>query len=126
MQYFLARNHNNVVCRLQALFPQLAGVELDAAHASRRFLRPWNVLAETSVVVNELVRAKDSFPQMLHHSRPFRNVYEKHLQQATGGLGSRSSSHLAAAKHRFESIARPLGRLCLHLSGASQYGEIHG
>ena len=100
---------------LQALFPQLAGVELDAAHASRRFLRPWNVLAETSVVVNELVRAKDSFPQMLHHSRPFRNVYEKHLQQATGGLGSRSSAHLAAAKHRFESIARPLGRLCLHL-----------
>ena len=35
----------------QILFPNLTSLELDAAHASRRLLRPWAALPHTQFVV---------------------------------------------------------------------------
>ena len=98
----------------QILFPNLTSLELDAAHASRRLLRPWAALPHTQFVVQEILQAKQSYPQLLHHSRNLRMVHRKHLKKRARRFGRKCfSSHLAAAKHRFECIARPLGKFTL-------------
>ena len=98
----------------QILFPNLTSLELDAAHASRRLLRPWAALPQTQFVVQEILQAKQSYPQILHHSRNLRMVHRKHLKKRARRFGRKCfSSHLAAAKHRFECIARPLGKFTL-------------
>ncbi|CAK9072718.1 Uncharacterized protein SCF082_LOCUS35726, partial [Durusdinium trenchii] len=81
--------------------PNVVLVGRDAAHASTRL----EVFAET-------IRNKDSPVQKIFNS----NIFSRWFEEAVlhhGGAPQATS--LSAAKHRFASYAKPLGRITLHL-----------
>ena len=84
----------------------------DKAHASRRVLsRPWQAIPALMEVVNRWVRGRSSPCQLVMHSPTFRAWFHSFIACDRNRLrGLRANVN--AAKHRFDSYARPLGRCC--------------
>lgn len=65
-------------------------------------------------MILRFVRGSDSISQVIQHSVEFQRCFKEHVVQ--NNVGMKTAVHnLRAAKHRFESFQRPLGRCCLYL-----------
>ena len=86
----------------------------DKAHASTRVLRrPFKADEEIEHVLDRLVRGKDSPSQMIQFSLELQGLYDDCCKEsARGPSGLRNMS---AAKHRFDSYRKPLGRCCMDI-----------
>ena len=92
--------------------PNLKAVIRDRAHASRRMIsRPWQADEKVNEVTQELIMGNTSIVQRIYHSKLFTEWYKRYVQQSprievrTGDLG--------AAKHRYESWAKPMAQFIL-------------
>lgn len=98
-----------------AFCPNIRTVIRDKAHASRRILqRPWACDAYLDMVAGVLVAETNSIAQMVQASEDNRAFFEDCCRNATRRGTTADFKTLRAAKHRFESLAAPLSRLCLH------------
>ena len=99
---------------LAPLFPNTI-VLRDKAHSSRRILsRPWQAIGELQQLVNRWVKGKRSICQLIHHSKNFKAWFHEFICVDVHTLQA-LSANVRAAKHRFESFARPLARCCRQL-----------
>ena len=99
-----------------AVLPHLKFIIRDSAHASRRVIsRPWFVDPQLQCVINIWGRDNRSFPQRMQHAKAAEECFRKHIKSCSSRHANRVVN-LKAAKHRFESFARPLGRSILHLT----------
>lgn len=79
--------------------------------------RPWFSDKYCQEVVNMMARGRDSPAQMLHHSHDLRCMFKEICSELQPN--QRALTNLRAAKHRFESFQKPLGRTvrlfsCVH------------
>ena len=95
---------------MPALTPNLAVVNRDQAHRSRRIIsRPWTKVAVLHDVHLHVASARGSPAQLIHWSPEMRIKFRSIVQQHFPGM---RVSNLRAAKHRFESYQKPLARAC--------------
>ncbi len=73
--------------------------------------RPWQADAFICHIVEETVTGKDSVAQKIWRSITFAGWFA----EAVKGSEFPHGLTLSAAKHRFCSFSKPLGRICLHL-----------
>ena len=98
-----------------ALTPNLKMIGRDKAHSFRRLMtRPFKCDEYLDSIVDEFVTAKSSVVQRLHNSWDLKRILTEEIEAADPELGTNMKS-LRAAKHRFESLAAPMGRCILYL-----------
>ena len=103
-----------------ALHPNLKMVGHDKAHSFRRVLkRPYAADTVLEGLMENHCLGKDSMIQVISNSADFRCWFEgcvktQSASQGTEGFGDKVKN-LRAAKHRFESVSTPLGRMLLYL-----------
>ena len=104
---------------LPACTPNLKVIARDAAHASRRFLsRLWKADDEIVSTLSTFVRTRQSITQRIHRSQVFTAWFGEEVARDGG-----TCRNLRAAKHRFESYATPLARICQHLPAVVRTAE---
>jgi len=104
---------------LPACTPNLKVIARDAAHASRRFLtRLWKADDEIGNAMRVFVRTHPSITQRIHNSRVFTAWFREEVARDGGTF-----HNLRAAKHRFESYATPLMRICKQLPAVVRTAE---
>lgn len=81
--------------------------------AGRTLSRPWLCDAFIADAMHSCVHGKDSIVQKIHNSTVFSLWFKTAVEAAAGP--NKSCTNLRAAKHRFESWSKPLGRLVMHL-----------
>ncbi|CAE7665454.1 unnamed protein product [Symbiodinium necroappetens] len=97
----------------EPLLPNVRLIGRDAAHAATRLLkRPWSVIPCVRDVVVSTITSQDSVAQRIFHSNIFSDMLQKEIQK-DAHLPQVAS--LSAAKHRFASFSKPLGRIVLHI-----------
>ena len=105
---------------MTALHPNLKMVGHDKAHAFRRVLkRPYAADPVLERLMDNHCLGKDSMVQVISNSADFRLWFEdcvktQSASNGTEGFGDKIRN-LKAAKHRFESVSTPLGRMLLYL-----------
>ena len=100
----------------QALTPNLLWVIRDKAHASRRLVsRPWAADAYIKDVALMMSQGNGSMARMIQNSLDIRRVFSRFVRTSRNKIVSSACTNMKAAKHRFESFAKPLGRTCIHL-----------
>lgn len=93
-------------------FPNLLLLGRDASHACMRLLkRPWHVMNDVKDVVASTITNKESVAQKIFHSPNYSFWLQEAIDRGTGP----QTSSLSAAKHRFASFAKPLGRFILNM-----------
>lgn len=103
-----------------ALHPNLKMVGHDKAHSFRRVLkRPYAADPVLEGLMENHCLGKDSMVQVISNSADFRLWFEdcvktQSASNGTEGFGDKIRN-LKAAKHRFESVSTPLGRMLLYL-----------
>ena len=97
----------------QPLLGSVLLIGRDAAHAATRLLkRPWAVIDRVRDVVVKTITSSESIAQKIFHS----NVYSDMLQKEIAvDANLPQVASLSAAKHRFASFSKPLGRIVLHI-----------
>eukprot|EP00959_Pyramimonas_sp_CCMP1952_P398455 8348896-Pyramimonas_sp.AAC.1 len=101
-----------LVDAISPILPNCNAAVRDATHASRRILsRPWGIDEHLKKCVEMMARSRHSPARMIQCSLDlqvrFKDAVKKmHPQMRT------PMSNLCAAKHRFETFAKPLGRSC--------------
>ena len=84
----------------------------DKAHGSRRSIsRPWKSDADLNDVLDRFASGRNSIVQKLDRSLDFRRMFTTHCTDLESGFlaNSKLLVSLKSAKHRFESLASPLG-----------------
>ena len=95
----------------------------DSAHKARRILsRPWATDEVMDAIVQLFVSHRDSLSQLVHHSHDLKRLYQVCCTEAAVGDTADAAvsavfGNLRSAKHRIESLATPLSRQILNLSG---------
>jgi hypothetical protein len=104
---------------IENITPNLQCVIRDKAHGSRRLMsRPWHADKMLNSVLRHFALSKTSPAQMIQHSPDLRAEL-KRICRMRMPSNSREQGNLRAAKHRFESFQKPLGRTirlydCIH------------
>ena len=94
----------------RAVFPKLKAVSWDAPHASRRTVsRPWCTDAFLQETLQMFLTSKGSIVRLIQNSQEFKAWYQENVRKMPGRIGLKVSN-LSWAKHRYDSLARPLGR----------------
>ncbi|CAE7442349.1 unnamed protein product, partial [Symbiodinium necroappetens] len=112
------------MCRTgpSAMFPNAKVVNHDSSHAMQRpalsnlgvLKRPWAAVEPIQRVIEEWVTGANSVSQMIEHSNALASVYRSYVQKLEGlPINARRIKDLRAAKHRFASLQKPLGRAVL-------------
>ena len=97
-----------------ALTPNLRFVLRDKAHGSRRITsRPWKCDAFLEETLDYFCFGRCAIAKLLQFSPEIRRIFASECAQDQQSFGR--VKNFRAAKHRFESHARPLGRSVLHL-----------
>ena len=99
--------------QMQRLVPNGFLLLRDGAHGSRRLAsRPFKAVKRLHGVVRRFAHCRKSPGQLIQFSHELRRLWKKCVQRSgfTAGISS-----LRAAKHRYESYQKPLGRCCLLL-----------
>ena len=100
----------------RTLTPNLRFVLRDKAHASRRVVsRPWAADPYVKDVANMFAHSRNSISRMVQNSPAISQVFHQYVVSARNKIVSSACANMRAAKHRFESHAKPMGRSCLHL-----------
>ncbi|CAE7607080.1 ngoBIM [Symbiodinium sp. CCMP2592] len=107
-------HHSSTAMRGQALTPNLMTIVRDKAHASRRILeRPWACDTYLSAVAGSLISESCSVAQLVQHSLDHRAWFTECCRESACQTVSTVFTNMRAAKHRYESLATPLARMCL-------------
>ncbi|CAE7269121.1 unnamed protein product [Symbiodinium sp. CCMP2592] len=97
-----------------ALFPNSKVVNHDSSHAMQRVLkRPWAAVEPIQRILEEWVTGANSVTQMIEHSHGMASVYRSYVQKLEVPINAKRIRDLRAAKHRFSSLQKPLGRAVL-------------
>ena len=114
------------------LFKNLRWTLRDMAHAGRRILtRPWSADTVLDNAIQITCQMKSSPGQLIQHSHDHRELFKECVAEVPDSdRGTMSNAqNLSAAKHRFESIIRPLSRIILNISAiimfACKVSHIH-
>ena len=98
------------------LTPNLRFVLRDKAHASRRVVsRPWAADPYIKDVANMFAHGRNSIARMVQNSHAISQIFQDYVASVRNKIVNSACANMRAAKHRFESHARPMGRSCLHL-----------
>ena len=95
-----------------ALAPNLEMIGRDKAHGSRRGItRPWTADDTLKDLLERFVHGKHSMIQKLDRSNDLRRMFTKYCGEMDSGFHVNANLlvSLRSAKHRFESLASPLG-----------------
>ena len=65
--------------------------------------------------MNMFARSSESMAQVIQHSIELQRVFAGFVKTSEGRVCATVVHNLRAAKHRFESFQKPLGRMCLNL-----------
>ena len=99
------------------LFPNTKIVGRDRAHACQRLLsRPWKSDDYVKLLMEDAILGKDSACQKIWHSETYSCWFAEAVKKSTNPKGCTMS----AAKHRFCSLSKPLGRFILHLEALAE------
>ena len=102
-----------------AVTPNLKVIFRDGAHASRRFLsRLWKADETINEVIDGVVKNRHSITQRIHNSLVFTSWFQQEVLRDGGAI-----KNLRAAKHRFESYAKPLSRIVLNFPALIRTSE---
>eukprot|EP00438_Fugacium_kawagutii_P027421 Skav217147 [mRNA] locus=scaffold2621:2863:6211:+ [translate_table: standard] len=97
------------------LTPNLVMVGRDKAHSFRRLMtRPYASDPFLDGLVDDWIRDNGSMIQKIQNSWDLKRVLVEEVAESDAPTGT-SMRSLRAAKHRFESLASPMGRALLHL-----------
>ncbi|CAJ1453878.1 unnamed protein product [Effrenium voratum] len=111
-QFQPPRGFRVVVPAEELLFPNAKIVGRDRAHACQRVLsHPWGACRAVQSLLEETVLGKNSVCQKIDRSHTFSSWFADAVAQSELSRGKT----LSAAKHRFCSYSKPLGRIVLHL-----------
>ena len=106
---------------IKASFTKGKAALRDKCHGSTRLLRrPFKADNELDKLMHDMIRGPNSPAQMVQHSLELQALWQKCIKDDPERLGG-TYANLSAAKHRFDSYALPLGRLCLHLEGVCTF-----
>ena len=101
----------------ETLFPRTKMIGRDRAHACQRLLRhPWKAETAIKTWMEETVLGKNSVCQKIWNS----TTYSAWFAYSVSGSEFSRGQTLAAAKHRFCSLSKPLGRFILHLDAVAE------
>jgi hypothetical protein len=120
-----ASNETNsaVVMRNSGLTPNLKVIIRDRAHASRRLLsRPWKVDPFLNEIAETVVMNSTSFGQRIQHSHDLREMYATNVQNYVSNPFKKSQG-LGAAKHRYESWAKPFAMVVMTVPAVIRTAE---
>ena len=99
---------------LGVIFPNHRLLIRDKAHASRRILlRPHNADEAVHNMVNFAIRNRHSIVQRIEHSEDMKRQFHNFIKTNETLPIDGAIKNLRAAKHRFESFAKPASRYCL-------------
>ena len=99
---------------LRPITPNCRVILRDKAHAARRPLnRPWTRLPFLKELIERWISSRPSPARMIQNSFEFRRWFKKNLE-ADSQRRISDFANLRAAKHRFESVTKPLQRSCFH------------
>ena len=99
------------------LFPNTKIVGRDRAHACQRLLsRPWNSDDFVKLLMQDTILGKNSACQKIWHSETYSSWFAEAVKKSANPKGRTMS----AAKHRFCSLSKPLGRFILHLDAVAE------
>lgn len=77
--------------------------------------RPWAADAYIKDVALMMSQGNGSMARMIQNSLDIRRVFSRFVRTSRNKIVSSACTNMKAAKHRFESFAKPLGRTCIHL-----------
>eukprot|EP00959_Pyramimonas_sp_CCMP1952_P358719 7511179-Pyramimonas_sp.AAC.2 len=60
-------------------------------------------------------QGRGAISRMVHNSVHLRQMFNMYVKQHSNGVVNSACTNMRAAKHRFESFQKPIGRTCLHL-----------
>jgi hypothetical protein len=101
--------------RTSGLAPNLKVIIRDRAHASRRLLsRPWKADPFLDEITETVVMDRSSICQRIQHSHDLRDMYAESVKTYVDGP-FKNSKGLGAAKHRYESWAKPFAMVVMTL-----------
>ena len=104
----------DISSELRPLFHNCRIVLRDKAHAARRPLnRPWTRLPFLKELIERWISTRSSPARMIQNSFEFRRWFKKNVEVESQRRVS-DFANLRAAKHRFESVTKPLQRTCFH------------
>jgi hypothetical protein len=102
-----------LVMRNCGLTPNLKVIIRDRAHASRRLLsRPWKADPFLNEIAETVVMNNTSICQRIQHSHDLREMYATNVQNYVSNPFKKSQG-LGAAKHRYESWAKPFAMVAM-------------
>ena len=97
------------------LTPNLKMVTLDRAHASRRIVsRPFDADEKLTRLLDMYITGDQSVCQIIHNKKALTDVWQQEVENMNINIGTKIRN-LGVAKHRFESISKPLGRFVIYL-----------
>ena len=97
------------------LTPNLKMIGRDKAHSFRRLMtRPYQCDEYLDELLNDFVHDKSSMCQKIQHSFNLKTIFQEQVVKQEAKWGQKIKN-LRAAKHRFESLAAPMGRILLYL-----------
>ena len=97
------------------LTPNLKMVTLDRAHASRRVVsRPFDADKRLSRLLEGYTLCDDSVCQIIHHKKALTDVWQHAVEKMQSNIGN-NIRNLGMAKHRLESVSKPIGRFVIYL-----------
>lgn len=95
----------------QALTPHATLIVRDRAHGLRRLAsRPFSSITALKRCAAMMFRSRGAPAQLIHHSPELRREFKAFLLDR---CASSTITNMRAAKHRFESWAKPAGRACI-------------
>ena len=100
----------------KVLTPNLQFVTLDKAHCTLRIMkRPFRADSVLGQLLEDFVLGKESLVHVVDYSQVIKNVFAALVSREEDTHTGRIRN-LGYAKHRFNSIQKPLSRLVLHIS----------
>ena len=104
-----------LVADLKPVIPNCRVLLRDKAHAARRPMsRPWSKLPILKDLIHRFVAGRSSPARIIHNSLEFRRWFKENVVAERSHQRVTDNANLRAAKHRFESLTKPLQRTCLH------------
>lgn len=108
---------------MQSIAPNLKAVIRDRAHAARRILsRPWKSDPFMKSLAHTFIMDRHSICQRIQHSPEFRALFADNVAKYVDGP-FRHTTGLGAAKHRYESWAKPYGMMIMTLPALVRTAE---
>ena len=109
-----AHNNDGVAILLAVLQAAAAASEPLKLSFPRLVSRPWAADEYLAEVMNMFASSPESMAQIIQNSVDLQRVFAEFVKTSEHRVCATVVHNLRAAKHRFESLQKPLGRMCLN------------